>query len=75
MIIFIDAIHAIEARTDLSEKEKADLIHHAYETVAQVAGVIPEWVTRLGIKKISWNDATTIEQTTMEVANYFEFGE
>lgn len=70
----IDAIHAIEARIDLSEEEKADLIRHAYEIVATESGVIPEWVTRLGIKNISWNDTTTIEQTTLEVANYFEFG-
>lgn len=70
----VDAIHAIETRTDLSEKEKANLIRHAYETVAQEAGIIPEWVTRLGIKNVSWNDTTTIEQTALEVANYFEFG-
>ena len=66
-------LQEIEARTDLTKEEKARIIENAYQAVAIDESSLPEWVTRLEIKNIDWNDHTSIEQTAQEVEDYFHF--
>ncbi len=68
----IATLDSIKNRTDLTEKEKEDIIKNAYDSVGQEEGEIPDWVIKHGIKNIEWNDRTSIEQTTLEVSQYFK---
>lgn len=68
----IDALNSIKNRTDLTEEEKEYIIKNAYNSVGQNEGEIPDWVIKHGVKDIEWNDSTSIEQTTLEVAQYFK---
>ena len=67
------SLDSIKARTDLSETEKEALIVHAYNSVGQGEGYLPDWVVEHNIKYIIWDDSTTIEQTASEAAEYFKF--
>lgn len=67
-------IHStIRNRSDISEEEKQSIINNAYHAVAVNAEIIPDWVIELNIKNIIWNDYTSIDVTTDEVARYFGF--
>ena len=71
-----DHIHMLDSvrnRTDISESEKEQIINNAYNSVGSNNTQLPDWVTKHNIKSIVWNDNTTIEQTTSEVAEYFGF--
>ncbi len=61
----------LSARTDLSQEEKQNIIDNAYGATSGNEGIIPEWVTMLGIKYIIWNNQTSIHDTTTEVARCF----
>lgn len=63
----------VAGRTDLSDEEKRQIIEHAYECVTPAESNAPEWVAELGIKNIVWNNNTSIDTTTNEVAEYFGF--
>lgn len=69
----IDMLEAIKRRTDLTEKEKASVIENAYRAVSQDESVLPEWIMKLGVKNIDWDNNTSIEETTQEVVKYFGF--
>ncbi len=76
----IGSINAIKARTDITEEEKEKIIHNAYGAVSgdnAISGEskLPEWVVRLGVKNIVWNDSITVEQTVVDVEEYFGFGD
>ncbi|MBO5228558.1 MAG: hypothetical protein J6B39_06175 [Lachnospiraceae bacterium] len=73
---YIDSINAIKARVDITEEEKNAIIHNAYDAVGgnrmpEDVCELPEWVNRLGVKNIVWNDSITVEQTVTEVEEYF----
>jgi len=70
-----DIHNIVGNRTDLSETEKQSIIYNAYNAVSQDRGIIPEWVYKLGIKNITWDDSTSAETTAAEVASYFGFAE
>lgn len=63
----------VAGRTDLNDEEKQRVIEHAYECVTPAESNIPDWVTKLGIKNIIWNNHTSIDTTANEVAEYFGF--
>ena len=63
----------VAGRTDLSDEEKRQIIEHAYECVTPAESNTPDWVTKLGIKNIIWNNHTSIDTTANEVAEYFGF--
>ena len=72
----IDSINAIKVRVDITEEEKNAIIHNAYDAVGgnrapKDVCELPEWVSRLGVKNIVWNDSVTVEQTATEVEEYF----
>ena len=66
-----DALDSIRNRTDIGEDEKAHLIEQAYQAVAVNEECLPDWVTRLGIPVIAWDDTTTPEQTARDAAALF----
>ena len=68
-----DALDAIKRRTDMSEREKAEIIRNAYHSVAQMEGVVPDWVIDSSVKNIVWDDRTSVAQTVSEVERYFSF--
>lgn len=63
----------LSSRIDLNQEEKQNIIDNAYGTTSDNEGIIPEWVTMLGIKYIIWNNQTSIHDTTTEVARCFGF--
>lgn len=60
-------------RSDLSDDEKAAIIENAYNIVSGDGSILPEWVKRLNIKCIAWDDNTSVEKTTYDVEEYFGF--
>ena len=46
---------------------------YARNTVGTNEGRIPGWVMENGIKCVIWNDETSVQQTTAEVAEHFGF--
>lgn len=60
-------------RSDLSDDEKAAVIKNAYNIVSGDGSILPEWVKRLNIKCIAWDDNTSVEMTTHDVEAYFGF--
>ena len=66
-----DALDVIRNRTDLTDAQKQEKIDAAYDAVAQSEGNIPEWVSRLGIPVVIWDDQTSPENTAEEVAAVF----
>ncbi len=70
-----DSLRAIEARADLTREEKDRLIQAAYLAVAPKERNLPEWVVRLKVKNIDWDDGTGVKQTAGEVESCFGFGE
>lgn len=68
-----ESLDAIKRRTDLSEREKDEIIRNAYQSVTPKEGQVSDWVTNHAVKNITWDDNTTIEQTASEVAQYFSF--
>ena len=68
-----DIRSTVRNRLDLSEEEKQSIINNAYHAVAVNAEMIPDWVIELNIKNIIWNDYTSIDVTTDEVARHFGF--
>jgi len=67
------SLNSIKNNTNLTEKEKEDIISNAYNAFGQNEGRIPEWVNEYQIKNIIWTNNTSIEQTTSEVEEYFGF--
>lgn len=65
------ALDSIKSRIDLTELEKDEIIRNAYNSVGQSDTQLPDWVIKYGVKDIAWDDSTTIEQTTSEVARFF----
>lgn len=75
---YIDSLNAVKARTDITEEEKEKIIHNAYDAVSGDNAIseenkLPEWVGRLGVKNIVWDDSVTVEQTVADVIDYFGF--
>ena len=68
-----NALDSVKNRTDISNEEKDDIIRNARNTVGTNEGRIPGWVMENGIKYVIWNDAISVEQTAVEVAEYFGF--
>lgn len=68
-----NSLDSVKNRVDLTEAEKDEIIRNAYNSVAQSESKIPGWVIENNIKVITWNDNTTIDQTTTETSRYFNF--
>lgn len=69
----LDITEELKNRTDITEEAKSAIIENAYSIVGGNENVLPSWVNELGIKNIAWNNSTSIEQTTAEVEQYFNF--
>ena len=69
-----NSLDSLQKRTDLSDAAKNAIIENARETVSADDRVLPDWVTRLNIQNIDWDDNTSIEQTALEVEKVFGFG-
>lgn len=63
----------LKSRDDLTGEEKEAVVANAYAAITANEPTFPEWVTRLGVKNIIWNDETRVEQTVSDVEKYFDF--